>query len=367
MKVYAFLIQILFFVLVFVLPAFFTGCNSGDPYEATPPKGLNIIKVVPFENETNVSITSDITVTFENEIKESTLTGKSFILSRAKSGTTVNGDIVYDAASKTAMISPYSNLLPGEDYEVVVNGVKGANDEYIPPHIFSFRTSSLFTVKQVNPVNNAKSVVISGQNRQEIYAVFSESVNEDKITTDNFYALEQGTLDPNAVKMNASIQYSHVENKLSLKPVLGRLKYSTKYFITLRDIESVTNARIDNVNWEFETDQIRVMGSIPSGTEDTLIATDTDITVYFQDAVDRNTVGGNIRLRKAFGAQDSFIFDSPPTYSSGDTQVTLKTVESEADTGLTTSTRYELSVDGVTSTQGEAFKSYRIYFTTASS
>jgi hypothetical protein len=353
-----------FFAVIFVTLCFIFGCNAGDPYIPANPVGLSIVKVSPTENQNNVAVNSRISVTFEKDIDISSLNERTFSLGVKRTGTTANGKISYDTVTKTATIEPYFDLAEGSLYEIIVSGVKGAQNEFVPPHIFSFRTSAPFLVERINPANEAKSVKVLGIGKQEIFAIFNESVKFSEITTANFYAMEQGKTDISATGyLDASVEYDDTLKKLTLKPRFGRLHYSTNYFVTLRDIVSVTNGRIDNVTWLFETEEIRVAASEPSNGSSG-ISTGTDIKLHFQLPVNKDTISGGVVLRKYFGSQQPFLFQEPPTFSMGDMVVNFKTKLSDADTGLENGTTYEIVVDGVSTMLGETFKSFRATFTT---
>ena len=219
-------------------------------------------------------------------------------------------------------------------------------------------------MERINPRNDVSGVKVEGIGKQEIFAIFNQSIDVSKVSTANFYAIEQSnsTLDFEEI-MTASLVYDDTLKQLSIKPERGRLKYSTEYFVTLRDVQSVNNGIIGSINWTFNTEEIRVNATEPSS--DALnISTGSDVSIFFQAAVDKTSIAGNIKLREAFGVQKEFFFAGEPAYDLGDTKVTFKTKISSSDIGLKNKTRYEILIDGVLTVEGERFKNFRSFFTT---
>ena len=123
------------------------------------------------------------------------------------------------------------------------------------------------------------------------------------------------------------------------------------------------NANFDLKTWTFNTEQVRVNATLPSNQAIT-VSTGSNVEVFFQQPVNKETVAGNIKLRKAFGIQEEFFFKGEPSYEVGDTKVIFRTKVAQGDQGLENNTRYEISVKGVRSVEGEAFQDFRSFFTT---
>jgi len=339
------------------------GCNSGDPYLPTAPKSLSIVGVTPLENQQNVATNTSVTVVFESDLNPGSLNRSTMILSDTR-GTTIPGSVTYDEASKTAVFRPIIPLQSGTRYQFSVDQVKGSQGELIAPHSFFFQTVDEFVTTRLNPRENTSGIKVTGLGKQEIFAQFNQSVNATVLTTANFYAYERAN---NSFEfdrlMDSSLVYDENLKKLTLKPATGRLKFGTTYNVTLKDVSSTLNGRIGIVNWSFTTDDIRVSASIPS--QDSLnVSTGTDVSILFQAPVNRETVSGNVKLRKAFGTQQEFFFKGEPTFSEGDTRVTFRTKIGAGDIGLDNRSSYEILVEGVRTTQSEVFKTFRATFQT---
>lgn len=348
---------------LFLLTFSFWGCNSGDPYIASSKGTMAIVNVSPLEDASNVPVSSNMMVTFESAIDTRTLNEATVKLSSVQ-GTTIPGNIKYDPTSFMATFTPVVSLVEGTNYQLTVSNVKGANEEFIPPYVFRFTTAASFVVERYNPRNDERSVKVLGVGKQDIFVQFNESVDASKVSTANFYAIEQSDISLDFENIMPSVvMYDDTIKQLALKPDRGRLKYSTNYFVVLRDVMSVNNAMFDQLSWQFRTEEIRVNASEPS-SDATNISTNADIVLFFQAAVDKTSVAGNVKLKKAFGMQEEIFFEGGPTYELGDTKIIFKT-SSLAGNRLQTSTRYEIIVDGVISTEKERFKKFRSFFTTS--
>jgi hypothetical protein len=346
-----------------VLTLLVNGCNSGDPFLQSPPASFSIVSVSPAENQVAVSPGSTVQVTFEKDIDERSLNLSNFKLS-TKSGTTVGSKILWQAVTRTATLTPLFPLKQNTVYEITVSGVRGLSGEFIPPHRFEFTTATEMIINRINPRNGDQGVQIQGPGVQEIFAIFNQSVNTATLTKQNFFAIEQSQNEqvfPGF--LDASINYDDSLKKLSLRPNLGRLRFSTTYSVTLRDIPSLNNAFSKPRTWEFRTEEVRVTAALPSNGSSS-VSTRTPIEVFFQSPVDRATISGNIKLRKAFGQQEEFFFKGEPVFDLNDSKVIFQTSLSQGDQGLDSNTRYEVLVTGVETVNQERFQSFRSFFTT---
>lgn len=99
-----------------------------------------IAAVSPFEDDTDVSLGSTVTVTFSAEMNPATITGSTITL--ADSSGAVSGVVSYDAATKTASFTPTQPLQPSTVYTATVT--TGAQDLNGTP-LFSGKTWSFTT------------------------------------------------------------------------------------------------------------------------------------------------------------------------------------------------------------------------------
>jgi parallel beta-helix repeat protein len=101
-----------------------------------------ILSVVPSQNELNVPVDSDISVTFDTDMDESTINSSSFIIHAMTTGLH-EGAIAYDAPSKTGTLNPIEDFAEGEIVSVVLTeGIESS--EGVPledPSSWSFTTA----------------------------------------------------------------------------------------------------------------------------------------------------------------------------------------------------------------------------------
>ncbi|MCJ8344058.1 Ig-like domain-containing protein [bacterium] len=343
------------------------GCSSGDPYLDPVPPSFAIVKIVPQEDQVNIPVNQAIQVTFEKDINLASLNIHNFSVA-TRFGQVAGGNITYDKVTKTATYKPSVDLEEGTDYEVVINQGQGENGEYIPPSVFLFRTANQFETVKLTPNNGAVEIKVAGFNKTDISVQFNESLNasgsNNPMISTTFFAQVLAFISLDEIEvMAASPVYDDTIKTLTLKPNSGRLKYSSKYHVTLRDIESVNGGRIDLVQWSFTTQKVRVNATIPSQST-TNISVVSDISIFFQEAIDPNSISGNVKIREAFGIQPVFTFLETPQISSDQKTLLIRTKIQNDDVGLKRNTRYEILVDGVISTQNELYQKFISYFTT---
>lgn len=350
-------------VLVSSVVLLVSGCNSGDPFKDPIPASISVASVSPVEKAVNVALDTSVVVSFAQAVNPDSLTASNFIVSRKKSGTTISGKITYDAASLKATLTPYQSLKPGEQYEVVLNQIKGASGEFLAPHVFEFSTASLLQVLSVSPQPESGGIPVTGASRRDIEILFSDSLDVSKISEADFFAWEQSEGDSLPTTLDAQIVWNESARTLSLKPRKGRLKYSHTYRVVLRRATSLNGSVAEPTEWEFETVKARVSATTPSNGA-TGILTDVPITLSFPIPVDRETVPGNIHLKDAQGLQEEFVFARPFTYQENSGTVVTLPIGDDDESHLNRGTRYELIVDGVYSTDGERFQRLQIWFDT---
>ncbi len=88
---------------------------------------IMVTSTVPKKDATNVDVTTVVSVTFGESMDASTITESTFIL-KDSSGNAVSGTVSYDDTTKTATLTPSSNLSDNTTYTATISGyVKDAN------------------------------------------------------------------------------------------------------------------------------------------------------------------------------------------------------------------------------------------------
>ena len=104
-----------------------------------------VMDALPANLSTNAAVSVKPTVTFAREVIADTVTASTVRLVNGKSGATVGATVAYDAATKTAVITPTTPLLDNQSYKIVVGGVQEAGGTALAPF------SSVFSTADVAP------------------------------------------------------------------------------------------------------------------------------------------------------------------------------------------------------------------------
>jgi hypothetical protein len=118
-----------------VRPSTTVGVTSGVDYpvQDVQPAGLS----------STAAVTSRPSVTFARDVEG--VSASTVRLVNGKNGSTVGATVVYDAASRRAVITPTVPLLDATPYRIVVNGVREAGGTALAPY------SSVFSTADVAP------------------------------------------------------------------------------------------------------------------------------------------------------------------------------------------------------------------------
>lgn len=105
--------------------------------------GQSVQSHFPSQNAVHISLTANITVTFDIDMDPATISNSTFFVYGDITGR-YSGTIGYDAGSYTATFDPGGDFIPGEKISVTLTtGVQsGAGDPLIGSYFFSFRAAS---------------------------------------------------------------------------------------------------------------------------------------------------------------------------------------------------------------------------------
>lgn len=116
--------------------------STVPPPDVTPP---SITSTTPARGATNVSPTSAISVTFSEALAATSVSTATVQLKDANNGL-VSATVSYDAASRTAMLTPTASLANGAGYTIVVKGGPGGVKDLAGNALASDYSSSFTTV-----------------------------------------------------------------------------------------------------------------------------------------------------------------------------------------------------------------------------
>jgi len=278
--------------------------------DTTPPTIMSGSET-PRDTSTGISISSDITISFSEDIDLSSLNTTSFYVEDIATSTTKT-DVTYsfDVNSKMAVLSLDTDLDPETDYRVtVVSGATGVNDlgqnSIASDYVWTFTTGQIPdttapTVDTVAPTDAATDVAL---NLASITAVFSEEVQN--INSSTFQLKAAG------IAVASSISYDNATKTATLSPTYNLIE-GTTYTVELKtSITDMANNPLGSLySWSFET-----------GAADTI---------------------------------DPVVVSKSPEGAGAQVRPTITVVFSESVTGISTST-FTLSQDGSPVTEVDVF------------
>ena len=96
----------------------------------------------PDDTGTGVSVSSNLTATFSEDVRQGDIKSDNFTLIKAGDGSIVDGTLTYSAATKTATFKPTSNLSPSTDYIWIISGIRDLAGNKMDKTVVNFKTVS---------------------------------------------------------------------------------------------------------------------------------------------------------------------------------------------------------------------------------
>lgn len=196
--------------------------ETGEEIDNSPPA---VMWTSPFDSATGVDIESVVTATFSEAVDSSTVTTSTFKL-KDSSNNPVSGNVYL--SSTTAIFTPYTSLLEGEDYTVkITTGVKdSAGNSLAEDYYWSFTTGYLPdiifpSVSSIYPSDLVTNVPYD----TSIIVTFSEPMDGSTITTDNII------LDDEFGNIEGNVYYDG--NVTAIFTPFATLAYFIDHYITV--------------------------------------------------------------------------------------------------------------------------------------
>ena len=273
-------------VLAVVLPML-PGAAPGNALGAAPaPK---IVSVTPANAATEIPITQNITVTFDEEMDPATInTGSLFV--KVDTGFPMAATVTYNAETKTATLNPAADLVAGKTYFVTVGAtakstsglsVEGA------PYTWYFYTVANIPPRVVSktPADGAVNVPVS----QVISITFDSPMRASTFTPFSFYMSKRG-----GPVMPAAIAYDEATKTATLTPA-AELEEAATYDVTLIGPATGANGMYvydAPVLWSFSTvlvqpPAVATKSPAPGATDQAL---DVMVTVTFDRPMNASTI-----------------------------------------------------------------------------
>lgn len=320
----------------------------GAVQDNTPP---TVTAFSPAGGATSVDVNPTLTVTFSEALNAATVKSNTIFLVKGIN-TVVPTTLTYNAATRTATLTPTAALLNSTSYTIYVvggvTGIKDLSDNALEQDVTSvFRIADASgsgadttapTITSLVPANSSTNVAIGAP----VTVTFNETMTASTITTSTILLRTAA-----GVQVAASISYNGATNTATLTPT-SPLVFSTTYTATVRGgfpgvKDLAGNALALDVTATFttaaapDTAPPTVTGLSPAnGTAS--VATNVTPTVIFSEAMNASTVTTNtVFLRNAAGAT----VGSTIVYNT-----TTRTATLTPSSPLATATTYTIVVTG---------------------
>ncbi|HVU89697.1 MAG TPA: Ig-like domain-containing protein [Pirellulales bacterium] len=325
--------------------------------DLTPP---TVAAVTPLGASTGVSVNTPVTVTFSEAVNPSSVTTSTIQL-RDSNNNLVAGTVTYNAATKTATLTPTSSLSNSMMYMMtIVGGAGGVTDlagNSLATNIFSSFTTVAApppdttppTVVSVTPIGASTGVATSAV----VTVTFSEALNVSTVNS--------GTIqlrDSNGNLVSGTVSYNAATKTATFTPT-SALSNSMMYMLTVVGgtggvTDLAGNALATNIFSSFttvagDTTPPTVVSVTPLGAS-TGVSVNTPVTVTFSEALSVASVTTNtIQLRDA----NNNLVAGTVTYNTANFTATFT-----PSAALSNSTTYMLTIvggaGGVTDVAGNA-------------
>jgi hypothetical protein len=95
----------------------------------------------PEDAETDVAVSSSLTATFDEDIRQGDIKADNFTLIKASDGTEVTGALTYSATNKTATFDPTESLAESTDYIWIITNVRDLAGNKMAKKVVNFKTT----------------------------------------------------------------------------------------------------------------------------------------------------------------------------------------------------------------------------------
>ena len=95
----------------------------------------------PDDTDTGVSVSSNLTATFSEDVRQGDIKSDNFTLIKAGDGSIVDGTLTYSAATKTATFEPTSNLSASTNYIWIIANVRDLAGNKMAKKVVNFQTA----------------------------------------------------------------------------------------------------------------------------------------------------------------------------------------------------------------------------------
>jgi O-glycosyl hydrolase len=272
--------------------------NDSWSFTTVAAPAPTVTAATPANASTGVAIGTSVTVTFNEAMNASTITGSTFTLT-GPGGATITGIMGYDATTFIASLVPSVPLANNTTYTATITtGVQSAQGAALAAnYTWSFTTIAVAqaapTVTAVTPAASATGVAVN----TSVTATFSEAMNAATITSSTFMLTAQG-----GGAVAGSVAYSSGTSTATFDPA-SNLAYGTTYTatITTAATSSTGTALAANYTWTFTTvEQPTVAATTPSNAA-TNVPVGQALTATFSQQMNSSTITASTFTLSAIG------------------------------------------------------------------
>lgn len=309
-----------------------------------------------------------VSAVFSEAMNPATISTSTFELRNVLTGSIVPAAVVYNAATRTARLYPFSGLNSFLYTAKVKGGSSGVRDlagnAMVSDYYWTFLLFPIYdftapSILSVSPANGATGVSIT----TKVSAVFSESMNASTINTSSFELRNSANvLVPATVSYNSSMRTATLTPS---NPLANSTLYRATIKSTVKDING--NALPGNYTWSFSTVAppdvtAPVIIATSPGNGATGISTNTSVSAIFSEAMNAATINSSsFELRNS----DNVLIPSGVSYNAAAKKATLTPLAPLSNLSSYTATVKGGSA-GVKDVAGNAMANHRIWsFTTA--
>ena len=268
-----------------------------------------VTAVVPAAGATGVALNSTVRVTFSEPMDATTITTTTISLRNTATSALVTAVVTYDSPTNTAILTPGAPLSPNTNYTVTAStGAKDLSGNGLASNFTSSFTTlnpdnTAPTVIAVSPLNGATNVPTS----TTVQVTFSEAMDQATITSTTVSLKNTVT----SAVVTATLAYDVGTNRVTLTPS-GPLSNATGYTLTVlsgatgvKDLAG--NALAATFTASFTTAAVTdvtaptIVSRTPANAA-TNVATNTNVTITFSEAMDASTINStNITIKPTAG------------------------------------------------------------------
>jgi hypothetical protein len=225
---------------------YFVDAVVADPTQAPAPPQVSAR--TPASGATGVARTTTVTATFDQAMDATTITASSFTL-KTSGGASVTASVAYDAATRTATLTPTAQLAASTAYTATLTTAVKSSQGFAlaAPSTWSFTTvaSSAPTVSATTPASGATDVTPLSA----VTATFSASLDPTTVDGQSFTLTAAG-----GAAVTATVSYDDATRTARLAPAAA-LAPSTSYTATLSSAVRSSDgvAMTAPVSWTFTT------------------------------------------------------------------------------------------------------------------